>query len=118
MVILVNKKYYTISEVSKKLDIKAHVIRYWDSKFEGISTRLNDNKQRFFNNSNIKKIKDLKLTLYKNGKLNYPLELANKLIDVKNTQFLNSHNESSFNINSKIDINDLIKIRENLINLI
>ena len=112
------KRYYTISEVSKKLDIKTHVIRYWDSKFEGISTRLNNNKQRFFNNSNIKKIKELKITLYNNGKLNYPLELANKLVDVKNSQSFKNRDRSIFESNLKIDIDDLMQIRKNLINLI
>ena len=55
-----DKQYISITEVSKLLNINAHVIRYWDSKFDGISTRLSDNKRRFFNNSNIKKLSELK----------------------------------------------------------
>ena len=43
------KKYLNIREVSKLLDIKEHVIRYWDSidpktkkiRVEGISTKSN-----------------------------------------------------------------------------
>ena len=112
-----NKKYYSISEVSKLLDIKTHVIRYWDSKFEDISTRLN-NKQRFFNNVNIKKLKELKLTLYENGKQNYSLELANKLVDAKNIQNLNNKNFKFPETDFKFYIKDLIKIRNNLTNLI
>ena len=34
------KKYKTIKEVSDLLNINQHVIRYWDSKFEGLSIRL------------------------------------------------------------------------------
>ena len=53
------KKYKSIKEVSDILSINPHVIRYWDSRFKGISTRLNSKKQRFFNNENITKLRDL-----------------------------------------------------------
>ena len=45
------KKYKTIKEVSNLLNINQHVIRYWDSKFEGLSFRFSEKKQRYFNNS-------------------------------------------------------------------
>lgn len=87
------KKYKTIKEVSELLDINMHVIRYWDSKFEGISIRLNEKKQRFFNHQNIKKLKELKNTLYNNGRHNYSLDLAKKILDKKIAE----------NTNKKID---------------
>ena len=43
-----NKYYKSISEVSEILKIKQHVIRYWDSQFDGISTRLGERKRRYF----------------------------------------------------------------------
>ena len=61
------KKYKSISEVSKILNLKKHVIRYWDSKFDGLSLRLNSNKQRFFNNENITDVKTLKKFLLEKG---------------------------------------------------
>ena len=107
------KKYRTISEVSILLKINTHVIRYWDSKFDGISTRLGKNKQRFFNFDNIKKIKELQATLYNNGKHNYSLELANKIIEKKSPLFL-----KNIQLNKKPDYNNLIeelnKIKNNL----
>ena len=48
-----NKTYKSISEVSELLKIKKHVIRYCDSNFEDISTRLGDKKRRIFNKKNI-----------------------------------------------------------------
>ena len=54
------KKYKTIKEVSNLLNINQHVIRYWDSKFEGLSIRFSSKKQRYFNNDHIKKLQDLK----------------------------------------------------------
>ena len=74
------KKYKSISEVSKLLNINTHVIRYWDAKFEGVSTRIN-NKQRFFNKENIQKLIQIKDTIYKDGKHNYSLDLAKKILD-------------------------------------
>tara|TARA_Y100000590_G_scaffold422236_1_gene526713 strand:+ start:404 stop:766 length:363 start_codon:yes stop_codon:yes gene_type:complete len=75
-----DKKYISIDDVSKLLKINKHVIRYWDSKFDGISTRLSNNKQRFFNQENIKKISNLQKILYQNGKQNYSLDLADKIV--------------------------------------
>ncbi len=77
------KKYKTIKEVSDLLNINQHVIRYWDSKFDGLSIRFSAKKQRYFNNEHIKKIEDLKETLYQNGKHNYSLDLAKKIINNK-----------------------------------
>ena len=110
------KKYKTIREVSQLLNINTHVIRYWDSKFEGISTRLKKNKQRFFNAENIKKLTQLKNTLYQNGKHNYSLELANKIINNKNTKNYDSlSNYNNFTKeNTKFDIKQLKKIKDNL----
>ena len=80
------KKYKSISEVSQILNLKKHVIRYWDSKFDGLSVRLNSNKQRFFNNDNIRKLREIKNVLYKNGKHNYSLDLANTIANKKYTK--------------------------------
>ena len=77
------KKYKSIAEVSDLLKINKHVIRYWDSKFDGISTRLSDNKRRFFNIENIKKLQELKNILYQNGRHNYSFDLAKKIVSDK-----------------------------------
>jgi len=110
------KKYKNIKDVSKLLDIKTHVIRYWDSKFEGISTRMNTNKQRFFNAENIKKIQELKNTLYHEGKHIYSLDLAKKIIDKKNKD-KPPNKAKSLSIKNKdfnISISNLVNIRNNL----
>ena len=59
------------------------MIRYWDTKFDGISTRLSDNKRRFFSYENIKKLQDLKNILYQNGRHNYSFDLAKKIVSDK-----------------------------------
>ena len=107
------KRFKSINEVSKLLSLNAHVIRYWDSKFEGLSIRFSEKKQRLFNNDHIKKIQDLKKTLYQNGKHNYSLDLAEKIINNKK----NNYEKNSYHLDTKkstIDIKKLMTIRESL----
>ena len=81
------KKYLNIREVSKLLDIKEHVIRYWDSvdpktnkiRVEGVSTKSNGGT-RYFNKENIKKLQKLKSILYDGNKHNYSIKLADKIL--------------------------------------
>ena len=108
-----HKNYKSITEVSKILNLKPHVIRYWDSKFEGLSIRFSSKKQRYFNNDHIKKIQDLQKTLYQNGKHNYSLDLAEKIINNKK----NNYEKNSYYSNTKkstVDIKKLMTIRESL----
>jgi DNA-binding transcriptional MerR regulator len=103
------KRYRTISEVTALLNIKQHVIRYLDSKYDGISIRLKDNKQRLFNTDNINKIKDLMNSSYKDGKNYYPLNITNKLAE-KKLQKIVSINSSKEIHHKLIDINELKNI--------
>ena len=87
---MIEKQYKNIKEVSKLLNIKEHVIRYWDSidpktekiKIQGLSTR-NRGGTRYFNRDNINKLEQLKDVLFENGKHNYSLDLANKILSSK-----------------------------------
>ena len=111
-----NKNYRSISEVSEILKIKQHVIRYWDSQFESVSTRLDNKKRRYFNSMNIKKLQTLKRLLHTEGKSHHSLEMARKIIagNVIEKKF-NILAEQNYN---KIDINKLISISEQLKKLV
>ena len=102
-----DKKYKSISEVSELLKINKHVIRYWDTKFDGISTRLSDNKRRFFNVENIKKLQELKNILYQNGRHNYSFDLAKKIVSDKSKK-----NEVSINNKIKESKFSIVKLQE------
>ena len=107
------KKYKTIKEDSDLLNINQHVIRYWDSKFDGLSIRFSSKKQRYFNNEHIKKIEDLKETLYQNGKHNYSLDLAKKII---NNKKINNQKKTDYFDTKKnsLDVKKLMNIRDSL----
>ena len=95
----IEKKYLNIKEVSKLLSIKEHVIRYWDSldpktnkmRIEGLSVRSKGGT-RYFNRDNIRRLSKLKNILFENGKHNYSLSLASKLLK---TSKLNEKNETN-----------------------
>ena len=106
-----NKVYKSISEVSNILIINKHVIRYWDSKFDGISIRLSKNKRRFFSKENIERLQKLKNVLYQNGKHNYSLDLANKIVTKRSNKKIVDQNS---NKKSSIKINKLREISSNL----
>ena len=99
---MIEKQYKNIKEVSKLLNIKAHVIRYWDSidpktekiRIQGLSTR-NKGGTRYFNKDNINKLEQLKGVLFENGKHNYSLDLVNKIISTRKNKILNFQEANS-----------------------
>tara|TARA_Y100000590_G_scaffold417961_1_gene518190 strand:+ start:186 stop:554 length:369 start_codon:yes stop_codon:yes gene_type:complete len=119
-----DKQYKNITEVSELLKIQKHIIRYWDSidkktnklRIDGLSTRLAGSKRRHFSKENIKNLEQLKNVLYKNGNLNYSLDLAKKIVN-KNYK-LNSSNSAPNNSPKNLDIDQLLEISNNLKKLI
>jgi len=124
-----SKQYYNISEVSKILNLKEHVIRHWDSvdpktnklRIEGLSIRTKGGT-RYFNQTHIKKLSNIKNILFEEGKHNYSLDLVNKIISSKKLekQFTNESAISSNQDDVKVNYDNqkLIKILDKLRNLI
>ena len=121
-----NKQYYNISEVSKILKLKEHVIRHWDSldpktnklRIEGLSIRTKGGT-RYFNQNHIKKLSNIKNILFEEGKHNYSLDLVNKIISSKK---LNSYtrNEGDFELKNKnlpTDFKNQVKLKKIINNL-
>ncbi len=113
------KKYLNINEVSKALDIKVHIIRYWDSidpktnelRIDGLSTKTKGGT-RYFNKENIERIKKLKNILYNNGDHNYPLKIVNKYLSGNKTKIVNSYEDSykeNINYENIQKINQILK---------
>ena len=48
--------YYTISNVSKKLKVPTHVLRFWEKKFNFIKPKKNQTGRRYYSNQDIAKI--------------------------------------------------------------
>lgn len=58
------KQYYTITEVSKLLDIKPYVIRYWETEFPQIRKSRKSGRNRRYSVKEVEIITDIKILLY------------------------------------------------------
>lgn len=58
------KYYYTIGEVSNLIDVKPHVIRYWESEFSALRPKKGDGHIRKYNEEHILLLKKIKYMLY------------------------------------------------------
>lgn len=58
------KYYYTIGEVCNLLNLKAHVLRYWEKEFPQLKPRKNQNRNRRYTAEDIEVIKKIRYMLY------------------------------------------------------
>ena len=107
------KTYYSISEVSKMLNIQEHTIRFWDSKLPDLSKRNNKRKTRFFNLKQIEKLSNLRDILKKNDSITLAYEILSKN---KNffSSFSNRDNLSSDSLKLRKNIGKIRDISNNL----
>ena len=121
-----DKQYYNIREVSKILNLKEHVIRHWDSldpktnklRIEGLSIRTKGGT-RYFNQTHIKKLSNIKNILFEEGKHNYSLDLVNKIMSSnKLNKFTSNEGDVVFkNKNLPTDFKNQVKLKKIIKNL-
>ena len=116
---ILKKTYYSISEVSKMLNIQEHTIRFWNSKIPDLSKRDKKGKTRFFNLKQIEKLSKLNDILKKNDSIS----LAHEILSKNNSKKLHLNPEDSLenkndsNLNEQI-VNKISNISNNLKSLI
>ena len=117
---ILKKTYYSISEVSKILNIQEHTIRFWDSKLPDLSKRDNKGKTRFFNLKQIEKISKLNDILKKNDSITLAYEVLsknnNKNSLIKYNKVDNQISDSLKNSQNIIKIKNISKKLKNLLN--
>ncbi|MCF7792885.1 MAG: MerR family transcriptional regulator [Candidatus Cloacimonetes bacterium] len=59
-----SKFYYTIGEVCNLLDLKAHVLRYWEKEFPQVKPRKRLGRNRRYTPEDIELLKKIKHMLY------------------------------------------------------
>ena len=59
--------YQTISEVSVQLDVPAHVLRFWESKFSVLKPLKRSGGRRYYRAEDIQLLKSIKSLLYDEG---------------------------------------------------
>ena len=116
---ILKKTYYSISEVSKMLNIQEHTIRFWDSKLPDLSKRDNKGKTRFFNLKQIEKLSKLNEILKKNDSITLAYEILtknnNKFVKINLPDSLEKKNDSNLN---QLKLDKIRVISNNLKSLI
>tara|TARA_B100000963_G_C22440677_1_gene586403 strand:+ start:193 stop:549 length:357 start_codon:yes stop_codon:yes gene_type:complete len=109
--------YYTISNVSKQLKIPAHVLRFWEKKFNFIKPKKNKSGRRYYSNQDIVNLEIIKDLLHNKGytivgAINY-MKNNNQFDNINKLDHLNISNELLI---KKIDeTSDLILIAKNIL---
>ncbi len=108
--------YYTISNVSKKLNIPPHVLRFWEKKFNFVRPKKSETGRRYYSNQDIVNLEIIKDLLHEKG---YTISGAIKYM--KNNNNLDDNKLDKFNINNQSLINkinqtsDLISKAKNIL---
>ncbi len=103
------KKFYSISDVSKIINVKPHVIRFWETKFPLIKTNTRISDRRFYSVEQLMVIKKIAHLLYKEG---YKIEGVQKAIKEEKIDF--STMEDTATIKEKSPNHEVIKTLEGL----
>ena len=98
--------FRTISEVSSEINIPAHVLRFWETKFPNINPLKRSGNRRYYRPEDVKNIIKIKTLLYDNG---YTVKGVQKLLKEND----NKNNEKDI-IKEKLssilkDIDNIIK---------
>ena len=75
---IIRKEYYSIGEVCDLLDLKPHVVRYWESQFPALSPSKNRAGNRVYQRKEIRLIILVKRLLYEEK---YTIEGARQKIE-------------------------------------
>ncbi len=98
------KYYYTIGEVCNLLDLKAHVLRYWEKEFPQVHPKKKFGRNRRYNPDDIELLKKIKHMLYNQRYTIEGVKKKLKIIDKEKNQ-----SEMDFTVDKK-------EAKENIIN--
>ena len=63
-IIIPDKAYFRIGEVSKILNVEPHVIRYWETEFSTVKPVRTKTAQRLYRNKDVRELLNIKNLLY------------------------------------------------------
>ena len=101
--------YYTISNVSKKLNIPPHVLRFWEKKFSFLKPKKSQTGRRYYSNQDIVNLEIIQDLLHNKG---YTITGAIKYM--KNNSQTEDNKLNDLNINNE----SLVEIIDETYNLI
>ncbi len=73
-----DKLYFKIGEVGKLAEVPTHVLRYWETEFNGIQPKRARSNQRLYRREDVELILKIKVLLHERG---FTIAGARKLIE-------------------------------------
>ena len=111
-VIVSERLYYRIGEVSRITGLKPHVLRYWESEFRVIKPYKSGSLQRLYRKKDLDLILKIKRLLYEEG---FTIAGAKKKIrDLERTENLQARSKSAGKTPEGADRDLLTVVREEL----
>jgi DNA-binding transcriptional MerR regulator len=98
--------FQTISEVTKKLSVQQHVLRFWESKFTQIKPMKRAGGRRYYRPEDVLMLERIKNLLYDDG---YTIKGVQ--------QILKKENNTTCNVKRDISQKDSVKLNSVLIDL-
>ena len=86
-VMKMQKRQFRIGQLAKHLGVERFVVRFWEKEFN-FSAHRSDGGQRFYEEKDLEKFKQIKKLLYEDG---FTIAGAKKLLKQKDPQIIGSH---------------------------
>ncbi len=111
--VLPNKKYYTISEFAKIVEVKEYVLRYWETVFPHLKPHKTDKGHRRYSEQLIEIVKYIKELMWEKK---YTIEGAKKAL----SEYISKNKNSQYTLNFSQDDNkkNLLEIKKALIEIL
>lgn len=105
------KYYYTIGEVGNLLELKAHVLRYWETEFSQVRPKKKFGRNRRYSPDDIDILKKIKYMLHTQG---FTIEGAKKKlkVDIANREQISLDFSVDKKEAKKKIINELKEVKE------
>ena len=110
----IKKLYYSIGEVSRMLDLKPYVLRYWETEFSQLSPPKNKAGNRIYRQKEVDLLRHIKELLYERK---YTIEGARRQLAEEQTTKESPAEEVTATPPPpvpKVDRNLLLKVRQEL----
>ena len=72
------REFHTISEAAAELDVKPHVLRFWESKFKQVGPLKHGGSRRCYRREDINLLRRIRSLLYRDG---YSIKGVQRLLD-------------------------------------
>lgn len=107
-VVVPDKLYFKIGEVSALLEVQPYVLRYWETEFDVLKPNKAPSRHRLYRREDVELLMDIKRLLYTEG---YTIEGARKKLKQRDAgnEEPPSHGQKEVLLKIK---NDLISLRD------